>query len=110
MKDEGEYHGYWSDHLHSRWGRRLPLIFSASLPLVIVFVLLWLPPIKGMSIINLFYLGLMLILFNVAQALVIIPLGSLLPELAALDKHRPSDHVGSHLNLGDRSRTGGAVN
>ncbi|HET9915132.1 MAG TPA: MFS transporter [Anaerolineales bacterium] len=80
--------GYWSDHLHSRWGRRLPLIFSASLPLVIVFVLLWLPPVKGLSVINLFYLGLMLILFNIAQALVIIPLGSLLPELATLDKHR----------------------
>jgi len=80
--------GYWSDHLHSRWGRRLPLIFSASLPFLIVFVLLWLPPVQGTSIINLFYLGLMLILFNIAQALVIIPLGALLPELAILDKHR----------------------
>ena len=80
--------GYWSDHLRSRWGRRLPLMFSASLPLLIVFVLLWLPPIKGISMINLFYLGLMLILFNVTQALVIIPLGALLPELAAQDKHR----------------------
>jgi GPH family glycoside/pentoside/hexuronide:cation symporter len=80
--------GYWSDHLRSRWGRRLPFMFSAALPLLIVFVLLWLPPIKGISIINLFYLGLMLILFNVAQALVIIPLGALLPELAILDKHR----------------------
>jgi GPH family glycoside/pentoside/hexuronide:cation symporter len=80
--------GYWSDHLHSRWGRRLPLMFSASLPLLIVFVLLWLPPIKGVSVINLFYLGLMLILFNVAQVFVIIPLGALLPELAIQDKHR----------------------
>ncbi|MBN2117259.1 MAG: MFS transporter [Anaerolineales bacterium] len=80
--------GYWSDHLHSRWGRRLPLMFSASLPLLIVFVLLWLPPVKGISVINLFYLGLMLILFNVAQAFVMIPLGALLPELAVLDKHR----------------------
>src|SRR5512140_1473571 len=50
--------GYWSDNLHSRWGRRLPLMFSASLPLLIVFVLLWLPPVKGESIINLFFLGL----------------------------------------------------
>jgi len=80
--------GYWSDHLHSRWGRRLPMMFSASLPLMIIFVLLWLPPIKGISIINLFYLGLMLILFNVIQAFVIIPLGALLPELATLDRHR----------------------
>ena len=80
--------GYWSDHLHSRWGRRLPLMFSASLPLVVVFVLLWLPPIKGESIINLLYLGAMLILFNISEALVIIPLGALLPELAVIDRHR----------------------
>jgi GPH family glycoside/pentoside/hexuronide:cation symporter len=80
--------GYWSDHLHSRWGRRLPFMFSAALPLLIVFVLLWLPPVNGVSVINLFYLGLMLVLFNVTLALVIIPLGALLPELAVLDKHR----------------------
>ena len=80
--------GYWSDHLHGRWGRRLPLMFSASLPLLVVFVLLWLPPVKDVSVINLFYLGLMLVLFNVAQALVIIPLGALLPELAVVDRHR----------------------
>jgi GPH family glycoside/pentoside/hexuronide:cation symporter len=80
--------GYWSDHLHSRWGRRLPMMFSASLPLVVVFVLLWLPPIKGESILNLFYLGLILILFNIFEALVIIPLGALLPELATIDRHR----------------------
>ena len=80
--------GYWSDHLHSRWGRRLPLMFAASLPLVVLFVLLWLPPIRGESIINLFYLGLMLILLNICEALVTIPLGALLPELAVIDQHR----------------------
>ena len=80
--------GYWSDHLHSRWGRRLPLMFSASLPLLIMFVLLWLPPIHGESIVNLYYLGIILILFNIAEALVIIPLGALLPELAIIDRHR----------------------
>jgi GPH family glycoside/pentoside/hexuronide:cation symporter len=80
--------GYWSDHLHNRWGRRLPLMFSASLPLVIMFVLLWLPPIRGESIVNLYYLGIILIFFNIAEALVIIPLGALLPELAVIDRHR----------------------
>jgi glycoside/pentoside/hexuronide:cation symporter, GPH family len=80
--------GYWSDHLHGRWGRRLPFMFSASLPLLAIFVLLWSPPVKSVSMVNLFYLGLMLVLFNVAQSLVIIPLGALLPELAAADKHR----------------------
>jgi glycoside/pentoside/hexuronide:cation symporter, GPH family len=80
--------GYWSDHLHTRWGRRLPLMFSASLPLVAVFVLIWMPPVKGESIINLLFLGLMLILFNIFEAMVIIPLGALLPELATFDQHR----------------------
>jgi GPH family glycoside/pentoside/hexuronide:cation symporter len=37
---------------------------------------------------NLFYLGLVLILFKIVQSLILIPLGALLPELAVLDKHR----------------------
>ncbi len=80
--------GYWSDHLRTRWGRRLPLMFSASLPLVAVFVLFWTPPVKGESIFNLLYLGVIWVLFNVIQALVLIPLGALLPELASTDQHR----------------------
>ena len=80
--------GYWSDHLRSRWGRRLPLMFAASLPLLILFVLLWLPPVRGVSVFNVYYLGFLLVFFSVAEALVIIPAGALLPELAAADLHR----------------------
>jgi GPH family glycoside/pentoside/hexuronide:cation symporter len=80
--------GYWSDNLRSRWGRRIPIMFAASLPLVIAFFLLWIPPVHGESMTNLIYLGVILVLFNIAQNLVIIPLGSLLPELAATDRHR----------------------
>ena len=80
--------GYWSDNLRSKWGRRLPFMFLASLPLVIAFFLLWIPPVRGESMTNLIYLGVVLVLFNIAQNLVIIPLGSLLPELAETDRHR----------------------
>jgi len=80
--------GYWSDNLRSKWGRRLPFMFTASLPLVIAFLLLWIPPVQGESIMNLIYLGSILVLFNIAQNLVVIPLGSLLPELADTDRHR----------------------
>jgi GPH family glycoside/pentoside/hexuronide:cation symporter len=80
--------GYWSDNLRSRWGRRIPFMFAASLPLVIAFFLLWVPPVQGESMTNLIYLGAVLVLFNVAQNLVVIPLGSLLPELAETDRHR----------------------
>lgn len=80
--------GYWSDNLNSKWGRRLPFIFAASLPLVILFFLLWTPPVRGESMTNLIYLGVILVLFNIAQNFVVIPLGSLLPELAEADRHR----------------------
>jgi GPH family glycoside/pentoside/hexuronide:cation symporter len=80
--------GYWSDNLRSKWGRRLPFMFTASLPLVIAFFLLWTPPVQGESMANLIYLGVILVFFNIAQNLVIIPLGSLLPELAETDRHR----------------------
>ena len=80
--------GYWSDNLRSKWGRRIPFMFTASLPLVIAFFLLWTPPVQGESMTNLIYLGVILVLFNIAQNLVIIPLGSLLPELADTDRHR----------------------
>ena len=80
--------GYWSDHSRNRWGRRLPFIFMSSLPYLVFFVLLWLPPVKGESLSNLIYLALILVVFNLAQSLVVIPFGSLLPELARADRHR----------------------
>ena len=66
----------------------LPFMFTASLPLVIAFFLLWTPPVQGESMTNLIYLGVILVLFNIIQNFVIIPLGSLLPELADTDRHR----------------------
>ena len=80
--------GYWSDNLQSKWGRRIPFMFTASLPLVISFFMLWTPPVQGESMTNLIYLGVILVIFNITQNLVIIPLGSLLPELADTDRHR----------------------
>jgi glycoside/pentoside/hexuronide:cation symporter, GPH family len=59
--------GYWSDNLRSKWGRRLPFMFAASLPLVIAFFLLWVPPVQGESMTNLIYLGAILVLFNIAK-------------------------------------------
>jgi GPH family glycoside/pentoside/hexuronide:cation symporter len=80
--------GYWTDHAHSRWGRRLPFIFLAGIPYAFFFVLLWAPPFQGTSLGNLIYLGVILISYNIAQSLVTIPYGSLLPELARTDPHR----------------------
>ena len=40
--------GYWSDNLHSRWGRRHPFMFAAAIPLALSFFMLWNPPV-GLS-------------------------------------------------------------
>jgi GPH family glycoside/pentoside/hexuronide:cation symporter len=80
--------GYLSDHTRSRWGRRLPFMAASSLPLVIFFVLLWMPPVRGESAWNLIYLAAILALYSVAYNMVMIPYNALLPEIALTDQHR----------------------
>ncbi len=36
--------GYVSDHLHSRWGRRHPLMYAAGVPVALIYYFLWSPP------------------------------------------------------------------
>lgn len=80
--------GYWSDNLRARWGRRLPLMFAAALPWLVVFVLLWTPPQAGASMWNLVYLAGAYLLYTTTYTLLLIPYGALLPELAQTDRHR----------------------
>ncbi len=80
--------GYLSDRTSSRWGRRLPFMFVSALPMLIFFVLLWIPPVQGESLWNLVYLALVFALYNVAYSFNQIPYTALLPELALTDHHR----------------------
>ena len=38
--------GYLSDNLHSRWGRRHPLMYASALPVAVCFYLLFNPPLE----------------------------------------------------------------
>ncbi len=80
--------GYWSDHMRTRWGRRLPLMFIAGLPRLIFFVMLWTPPLQTESNLNLYYLAAILICHSIAANLQQVPNEALLPELAATDEER----------------------
>ncbi|MDG2333252.1 MAG: MFS transporter [Myxococcota bacterium] len=40
--------GYFSDNLHSRWGRRHPFMYVAALPTAVCYFMLWNPP-SGLS-------------------------------------------------------------
>ncbi|MGE3250450.1 MAG: MFS transporter [Hyphomonadaceae bacterium] len=51
--------GYWSDNLHSRWGRRHPFMYASALPVTASYFLLWAPP-EGWSDAALFWYVLIL--------------------------------------------------
>lgn len=80
--------GYWSDHVHSRWGRRLPFLFFTALPRLLLFVLLWMPPTNTESLRNVLYLGVIALCHDSISSLHQIPSKALLPEIAQTDQER----------------------
>ncbi len=86
--------GHFSDTAYQRgrffrrWGRRLPFMFFSALPLLAFFVLLWTPPAPTESLLNLIYVSVILLLYNLMYTLNQIPYNALLPELALTDRHR----------------------
>jgi len=80
--------GHLSDQTRSRWGRRLPLMAASGLPMAVLFVLLWTPPMRSTSLWNLAYLAAAFLLYNVAYTFNQVPYMALLPELALTDRHR----------------------
>lgn len=75
-------------HLFRRWGRRLPFMFFSALPMLGFFVLLWTPPVATESLLNLVYVSVLLLFYNLAYTLNQVPYNALLPELALTDQHR----------------------
>lgn len=80
--------GYLSDHARSRWGRRMPFMFASALPMLVFFVLLWTPPMRGESVWNLVYLGVVMLFYKASSSAHQIAYRALLPELALTDHHR----------------------
>jgi Na+/melibiose symporter-like transporter len=73
--------GYLSDHLHSPWGRRHPLMYAAAFPAAASYWLLWNPP-DGLSQESLFAFFVVVSIFvRIAIAVYEIPSASLVPEL-----------------------------
>jgi GPH family glycoside/pentoside/hexuronide:cation symporter len=80
--------GYWSDRTRSRWGRRIPFILLATPPWVLLFVMLWTPPVAGESAANVLYLLIVLLAFRIVSTLSGAPMEALLPEVAPLNQDR----------------------
>ncbi len=57
--------GYLSDRTKTKWGRRIPWMLGATIPLAIVMILLFTPPIAlNSDLINFIYFFIILVLFD----------------------------------------------
>ena len=71
--------GYMSDRTYTRWGKRLPWLYSAAIPLGVVWMLLWAPP---ESMVNSFwYLLAVAIVVRLLVSCCEVPSVALVPEL-----------------------------
>lgn len=82
---------YLSDKTQSRFGRRILYLAISSLPLCIIFLLLWMPPGKYFNVgylVNFIYLASLTTLFWILFSTFTIPYNSLLPEIATTTRER----------------------
>lgn len=91
--------GQFSDNFRSRWGRRIPLLAVAAVPLAVLFAAIWWFP-RGASHGYLFWhLLLVSLAFYTAHSLFAMPLGALIVE-ATDDYHERTRIAGTTLAFG----------
>jgi glycoside/pentoside/hexuronide:cation symporter, GPH family len=74
--------GYMSDRTYTRWGRRLPWLYLAAIPLALAWILLWMPP-KDLGDGVFFYLLAVAILVRTLMSCCEVPSVSIIPELTS---------------------------
>lgn len=75
--------GYWSDNLHSKWGRRHPFLYASALPVAATYYLLWNPPLGWSNEALFWYLLALAILIRTFITFNETPSSALTPELTA---------------------------
>jgi len=80
--------GYLSDRTRSRWGRRKPYIFVSNPILFLSFILVWRPPVEGLSTVNIVYLAVVLFFYYWGYTGVLIPWFAVLPEMSSQNEER----------------------
>ncbi len=75
--------GYISDRTRTRWGRRIPYILFGAIPLVVVFILVWLAPFDGRTqpVALLIYFAAIIFVWELLYTAVSTGYYSLLPEM-----------------------------
>jgi GPH family glycoside/pentoside/hexuronide:cation symporter len=71
--------GYISDRTRTRWGRRKPFIILGTIPILIIEIIIWMPPL-GNEILTFIYLLIMLMCYDTFYTMVTF-FDALFPEL-----------------------------
>jgi len=78
----------WSDNSRARMGRRKFFVITGSVPFTIVAVLLFFPPVEGISAINAIYLAVILGFYFFFYTYFMTPYLALIPELSRTHQDR----------------------
>lgn len=95
--------GYFSDNLHTRWGRRRPLIFIGAILQSVAFGAIWMAPVGWGDTAKAGYLLAALIVFFTCYALFSVPLSALTYEMTPdyKERTRVSAFVGLFNKVGE---------
>ena len=74
---------FWTDNSWTRWGRRMPFLVLATLPLAAVCFFLWWPPEHASHSVRIFYAACMCQFYFLLYGLVVTPYLALLPEISS---------------------------
>ena len=74
--------GHYSDNTYTRWGKRLPWLYCAPIPLGLAWLLLWSPP-AGLGNGIFLYLIISAIMVRLLVSMYEIPAASLIPQLTS---------------------------
>ncbi len=79
---------YLSDNFDSKFGRRIPFLAVGALPAGLFCILLFIPPVSGVSNLNIAWVAGIQILFYLFLTVYVTPYFALLPELAKDEEQR----------------------
>jgi GPH family glycoside/pentoside/hexuronide:cation symporter len=78
----------WSDRCNSPKGRRIPFMRWAALPYTITCLLIFFPPSSGVSVVNIIWVGAMLLCYYLCSTLYCVPFMALQQEITSDPRRR----------------------